>query len=204
MTTMLRRILSKAGLGCAALALMSVTGCYGTFHEVVDPCYPERYNCKAREEVNAFRNMQEANGTAIEQTLYAHYFMPGEAKLNDGGIAFLERITHRRPSPETTIYIQTAQNTYDLDFNQNAGQVAQKRTDLDNARKALVEQFVKMSRPDVAFNIVTGANPGKEGINGLEIATGVRNIRRTARGYYLIPGFQETGSTGGSGGGSQE
>ena len=101
-TTMHKRILSKAGLGGAALALMSVTGCYGTFHEVVDPCYPERYNCKAREEVRAYRDMQESNGTAIEQTLYYHYFEPGQAKLNDGGIAFLERVTHRRPSPETT------------------------------------------------------------------------------------------------------
>lgn len=202
---MLGRILSKAGLGCAALAVLSVTGCYGTFHEVVDPCYPERYNCKAREEVRAFREMQEANGTAIEQTLYVHYFEPGKASLNDGGIAFLERVSHRRPAPETTIWIQSAQNTYDLDFTKEAGTIAQKRTDLDNARKALVEQFLKVARPDVAFNVVTGANPGREGINALEIATGVRNIRRTARGYYLIPGFQESGGSGaGGGGGSQE
>jgi len=204
MTTMLGRILSKAGLGCAALALLSVTGCYGTLHEVVDPCYPERYNCKAREEVRAYRDMQEANGTAIEQTLFVHYFEPGKATLNDGGIAFLERVSHRRPAPEATVWIQTAQNTYDLDFNREAGTVAQKRNDLDNARKELVERFLKVARPDVTFTVVAGANPGKEGINGLEIATGVRNIRRTARGYYLIPGFQEAGSAGGGGGSSQE
>jgi hypothetical protein len=200
---MLKRILSKAGLGCAALALMSVTGCYGTFHEVVDPCYPERYNCKARESVTAYRNMQEANGTAIEQTIYAHYFKPGEAVLNDAGVAFLERITHRRPQPESTIYIQTAQNTYDLDYRQ-ADQLTQRRTELDNARKAHVEQFVKAVRPDVTFNVVTGVNPAREGINGLEISYAVRDIRRSSRGYFLIPGFQQAGGGGGTGSSPQE
>jgi len=200
MTTMLRRILSKAGLGCAALALMSVTGCYGTFHEVVDPCYPERYNCKAREEVRALRDMQEANGTAIEQTLYVHYFKPGSAELNDAGVAVLERLSHRRPAPETTIFVQTAQNTYDLDYRQPE-QLAQRRNELDNTRKAQVEQFLRVARPDVNFTVVAGANPGREGINGNEAATSVRNIRRTARGYFLIPGFQEAGGGGGGGGG---
>jgi len=202
MTTMLRRILSKAGLGCAALALMSVTGCYGTFHEVVDPCYPERYNCKAREEVGALRDLQEQNGTAIEQTLYVHYFKPGAAELNDAGVAFLERVSHRRPAPETTIYVQTAQNTYDLDYRQ-ADQLATRRNDLDNARKAQVEAFLRVARPDVTFTVVGGANPGREGINALEAATAVRNIRRTARGYFLIPGFQESGGGGGGGGGQE-
>jgi len=200
MTTMRKSYLSKAGLGTAALALMSVTGCYGTFHEVVDPCYPERYTCKAREEVNSFRELQIANGTAIEQTLYVHYFKPGSAELNDSGVAFLTRAANRRPMPDSTLFIQTAQNSYDLDY-RNPETYTSTRRDIDAKRKTEVERFLRAERPDFTFTVVAGVNPAHEGINAAEIGTGVRNIRRTARGYFLIPGFQEAGGGGGGGGG---
>ncbi len=197
MTTMLRSILNKAGAGCAVLALISVTGCHGTYSEIVDPCYPERYNCKSREAVREIREVQIQNGLAAEQTMYVHYFKPGSEELNDGGVAFLSRIANRRPAPESTIYIQTAQNTYDLDY-RKPEEYNSKRKELDEKRKVSVDKFLKLERPDVAFTLVTN-NPGRVGINGREAAQSVRDIRRSARGYFIIPGFQDTGGAGGGG-----
>jgi hypothetical protein len=199
MTTMLRNVITKAGWAGALLSLLSVTGCYGTFHEVVDPCYPERYNCKAREAVSELRSTQVQNGTNYEQTLYVHHFNPASESLHPGGVAHLQRLANRRPAPETTIYVQTAQNNYDLDF-KKPEEYASKRKELDEKRKAEVEKYLKSERPDVAFNVVL-SNPAKLGITGSEGRTAVRNIRSTSRGYFMIPGFQDTG--GGGGGGSE-
>lgn len=199
LTTMLRNTIHKAGWAMALLSLVSVTGCYGTFHELVDPCYPERYNCKAREEVNDYRNAQVQNGLILEQTLFVHHFNPASEMLHPGGVALLQRLANRRPYPESVVYIQTAQNNYDLDF-KKPEEYANKRKELDEKRRVEVEKFLKMERPDVNFTVVV-SNPPKVGISGAEGRAAVNNIRGTARGYFMIPGFQDTGGGGGSGGG---
>ena len=108
---MRRNVLTKTAWAGALLGMLSVTGCYGTFHEVVDPCYPERYNCKAREEVNDLRNVQVQNGLMYEQTMFVQHFNPASETLHPGGVAHLQRLANRRPAPESVIYLQTAQNT---------------------------------------------------------------------------------------------
>lgn len=198
MTTMLRNVIKKAGWAVALLSLVSVTGCYGTFHEVVDPCYPERYNCKAREAVHDLRSTQVANGLVYDQTLFVHHFNPASETLHPGGVAQLQRLANRRPAPETTIYLQSAQNTYDLDF-KKPEEYASKRKELDDKRKKEVENFLKMERPDVTFTVVM-SNPAKVGISGTEGRAAVNNMRSSAMGYFMIPGFQ--GGGGGSGGGN--
>lgn len=187
----------KAGWAMALLSLVSVTGCYGTYHELVDPCYPERYNCKAREEVNDLRNMQTQNGLMYEQTLFVHHFNPASEALHPGGVALLQRLANRRPAPETVVYLQTAQNNYDLDY-KKPEEYASKRKELDEKRKLEVEKFLKMERPDVNFTVVL-SNPAKLGISGQEGRAAINNVRSTARGYFMIPGFQDSGGGGGGG-----
>lgn len=196
---MLRFTIHKAGWAIALLSLVSVTGCYGTFHELVDPCYPERYSCKAREEVNDYRNAQVQNGLILEQTLFVHHFNPASEQLHPGGVALLQRLANRRPAPENVVYLQTAQNNYDLDF-KKPEEYASKRKDLDDKRRVEVEKFLKMERPDVNFTVVV-SNPPKVGISGPEGRAAVNNVRGTARGYFMIPGFQDSSGGGGSGGG---
>lgn len=198
---MLRNVMTKTAWAGALLGVLSVTGCYGTFHELVDPAYPERYNCKAREEVNALKEAQVQNGIIYEQTLYVHHFDPASATLNPGGVAQLQRLANRRPTPETTVYFQTAQNSYDLDF-KKPEEYASKRQELDSKRKVAIENFLKMERPDIAFNVVL-SNPAKLGMSGAEGNAAIRNVRTTARGYFMIPGFQDAGGGGGGSGGGQ-
>lgn len=198
---MRRNVLTKTAWAGALLGVLSVTGCYGTYHELVDPSYPERYSCKAREEVREITNLQIQNGLMYEQTLYVHHFNPASDELNAGGVAQLQRLANRRPAPESTIYIQTAQNSYDLDF-KKPEEYSSKRKDLDSKRKVSVENYLKMERPDVAFTVVL-SNPAKLGMSGAEGNASIRNIRGTSRGYFMIPGFQDTGGSGGGGGGGQ-
>ena len=150
---MRRRIIHQAGWAMALVSLVSVTGCYGTFHEVVDPCYPERYNCKAREEVHELRNVQVQNGLMYEQTMFVHHFNPASETLHPGGVAHLQRLANRRPAPESVIYLQTAQNSYDLDY-KKPEEYASKRKELDDKRKQEIEKFMKMERPDVTFPVI--------------------------------------------------
>jgi hypothetical protein len=199
MTTMRRSVLTRTGWAGALMGVLSLSGCYGTFHEIVDPCYPERYNCKAREAINDLRQAQINNGLIYEQTLYVHHFNPASETLNAGGIAQLQRLANRRPAPETVIYLQTAQNSYDLDY-KKPEEYASKRDELNAKRKQEIEKFLKMERPDVAFNVVV-SNPAKLGISGAEGNASIRNARGTSRGYFMIPGFQDTGGGGGGGGG---
>jgi hypothetical protein len=134
-----------------------------------------------------------------EQTLYVHHFNPGSETLHPGGVAHLQRLANRRPAPEAVVYLQTAQNSYDLDY-KKPDEYASKRKDLDDKRKQEVEKFLKMERPEVAFTVVV-ANPGKVGLSGAEGRAAIRDVRNTARGYFMIPGFQDSGGGGGSGGG---
>mgnify|MGYP007071090233 CR=1 FL=1 len=97
---MLRNVMTKTAWAGALLGVLSVTGCYGTFHEIVDPCYPERYNCKAREAVHNLTATQIQNGLMYEQTMFVHHFNPSESSLNAGGVAHLQRLANRRPAPE--------------------------------------------------------------------------------------------------------
>lgn len=184
---MLRQSVSTTAWAAALLGVLSITGCYGTFHEVVDPCYPERYNCKARESVADMRQMQVQNGLAYEQTLYVHHFNAGSESLNPGGVALLSRLANRRPVPESTIYLQTAQNSYDLDF-KKPEEYASKRRDLDDKRKTEIEKFLKMERPDLTFSVVV-SNPAKLGMSGAEGGKAISDIKASASGTYLIPGF---------------
>jgi hypothetical protein len=199
LTTMLRNAIHRAGWAMTLLSLVSATGCYGTFHEVVDPCYPERYNCKAREEINDLRAAQVQQGLIYEQTLFVHHFNPASETLHPGGIALLQRLANRRPEPEAVIYLQTAQNNYDLDY-KKPEEYASKRKELDDKRKLEIEKFLKMERPDVNFTVVV-SNPAKVGISGAEGRAAVTNVRSTARGYFMIPGFQDSGGSGGGGSG---
>ncbi|HQR41249.1 MAG TPA: hypothetical protein PLX97_01165 [Gemmatales bacterium] len=191
---MLRCVLTKTVWAAALLGVLSTTGCYGTFHEIVDPCYPERYNCKAREAVHNLSAAQVQNGLMYEQTMFVHHFNPAESSLNAGGVAHLQRLANRRPAPESTIYLQTAQNSYDLDY-KKPEEYANKRKELDEKRKVAIEAYLKSERPDVTFTVVL-SNPAKVGLSGAEGNASIRNVRGTSRGYFMIPGFQDSGGGG--------
>ena len=84
-------ITRAAGLVAGAAAVAG-GGCY--YRDVVDPCWPERYNYVARQEVNAAFAPQVQNGHVLDQTVWNYDFEEGTDRLTAGG---LERVAYLCP-----------------------------------------------------------------------------------------------------------
>jgi hypothetical protein len=98
---------------CGAALLAGGVGCYH-WREIVDPCYPQRYEYMARQEVHAAFTPQVQNGHVLDQTVWNYEFEAGTEKLTPGGLDHLAYLARRRPHPDGLVYLQTAQDvTYD-------------------------------------------------------------------------------------------
>lgn len=192
---------SKALAAGLASLLAGLAGCTGTYYDVVDPCYPQRYNCKARGEVVEPLNTQAANGLALEQTLYNHYFAEGTDDLLPGGKDLLVRIARRRPMPEPMVYVQAANDGKILN-NQNLDEIAAQRKELNEKRVKAVTAFLKAIRPDFAFTVAVH-DPSRVGIDAMEGMQSVRDMHSSAIGNMPLQGpGGVSGSSGGSSGGT--
>src|SRR5205085_6843273 len=137
----MKGFITKAWHGlCLSGGLLAFAGCFPCYHNVVDPCYPERYEAMARTETNQAFGTQVQNGHVLDQTIWNSYFEAGTAKLTLGGIDHLIYLARRRPAPDTTVYVQTAQ---DVAYNPAApDQLVKARTTLDAERAAAVQRFL--------------------------------------------------------------
>ncbi len=187
--------------GVLATGMVSITGCVGTYSDIVDPCYPERYNCMARGSVVEPQKTMDTNGTALEQTVYNYHFREGSDELLPGGKSLLIRLARRRPQPETQIYVQTT-NDESVLSNRNLEEIGPKRKELNEKRVKVVAEFLKAIRPDVGFTI-TIHDPAKIGIFSEEARTAVRDMHNSAVGNMQLqgPGGVSAGGGGGSAGG---
>jgi hypothetical protein len=164
--TLERRSLPMNGFGRKALqagclaACAAVAGC--TYNDVVDPCWPQRYNCMAREEVNTPFATQASNGMVLDQTVWNYHFAEGKADLNVMGKEHLDRLARRRPGPVPELYVQTAH-----DIKAPIDQLAAERTKLDAARMKAVTDYVAAVRADVPFKVAVH-DPSPVGLNGYE------------------------------------
>src|SRR5438874_2318404 len=149
-------------------ALVGSLGCYG-YRDLVDPCYPERYKYASRKELHEAFAPQVQNGHVLDQTVWNYMFEPGTDKLTAGGLDHLAYLARRRPEPDCTIYLQTAQ---DLAYDAAAPEkLVDTRRDLDalprRGRAVLRAADRVAGRP--------GAGPGRTGP-----AAGGRGGRRGA------------------------
>jgi|SRR6516165_6235649 hypothetical protein len=94
-------------------SLLLLAGC-AAYRDVVDPCWPERYNSMARHSVNEANNAQSFNGHVLDQTVWNYHFEHDPrtgaptAKLTAAGIEHLNYISRRRPAADTHIFLATA------------------------------------------------------------------------------------------------
>jgi hypothetical protein len=128
---------------CLASGLAAATGCCG-YYDVVDPCYPARYNYAARKEVCEARYPQVHNGHVLDQTVWNWHFEPNGDKLTPGGMDHLIYLIRRRPCPDQKIYLATAgveeiQPGYDP---KEPEKFAQARSELDAKRTLALQKFV--------------------------------------------------------------
>ena len=180
-------------LGCSSA--LAGGGCY-TYRQVVDPCYPERYWCMARNEVNAAFAPQVANGHVLDQTVWNYHFEPGSATLTPGGLVHLAYLARRRPHADPVVFLQTAQDiTYDP---ANPGNLPVTRQNLDARRVAAVKSYLAAEtaggRP-TPFEVVVHNPPPDTGLAAVPVDNSIRQL-------YITPRAVLPRSAGGGGGGA--
>jgi hypothetical protein len=130
------RWLAAAGM---AGALATTQGC-DVYRNLADPCYPERYEYAARAEDNAAFKPQVVNGHVLDQTIWNYQFEYGSDRLTPGGMEQLAYLARRRPCPDPTIYLQTAE---DVAYDPAApARFADARAALDNKRILAIQNYL--------------------------------------------------------------
>jgi hypothetical protein len=141
----MKRFIARTVGAAGLLGLAGLLGCCG-YKDVVDPCYPQRYNWQAQEEVCEPLGTQVNNGHILDQTLWNHYFETGKARLNAGGRDKLDQLVQRRPYPDKDIYLATAHDiTYQPDA--PAETYVQARSKLDSERTEAVRKYLAAVTP---------------------------------------------------------
>src|SRR5262249_22803772 len=108
---------ASGSVGCVSTGSSGCGGAGGggggdgaRYRNYYDPCYPERYNGAAGDEVLAAFGPQVNNGIALNQTVFNWHFEPGSDVLNPAGRAKLDSLATARPEPNPKIYVQVARD----------------------------------------------------------------------------------------------
>src|SRR5437764_3648582 len=130
-----------AGL-CLGTGFTTVVGC-AQYRQMVDPCWPERYNAEARMSVRETFGAEVHNGHVLDQTVWNYHFAVDPRtggptdKLNAAGMEHLKYLVRRQPVPDPNLYLQTAQDVPGA-VALPPDKLAQARSDLDNKRIAAI------------------------------------------------------------------
>lgn len=176
---------------CLACGLGASTGCWGC-RDLVDPCYPSRYNFAARQEVCAAIAPQVQNGHVLDQTIWNYHFEVGKAVLTPGGMDHLNYLIRRRPCPDPVIFLATAQ---DIGYDAAApDKFVEARADLNKRRQKAITDYVGAQTSNrLVVQVEDDHNPAETYMNGM-------NMHQSTNKW--TPSFQGTVGTGGSSGGS--
>jgi hypothetical protein len=185
-------------LGGAA-ALGSGLGCY---RDLVDPCYPDRYQYMARQEVRAAIAPQVQNGHVLDQTVWNYHFEAGTDKLTPGGQNHLAYLARRRPAPDTMIYLQTA---LDVPYDPaKPEETVQKRAKLDNERTAAVQKFLQAQTDGrgLVFHVAVH-DPSEVGIAARPVIQSLNRMYDGAQGMLGTVGAAAGAGASSNGGGGR-
>src|SRR5262249_15117812 len=103
-------LITKALAGAGLLCVVGCCSTCGNYHDLVDPCYPQRYEAMARHELHDAEAPQMENGHLLDQTVWDDHFEPGTDKLTPGGLEHLKTIARRRPHADPLVFVQAAQD----------------------------------------------------------------------------------------------
>ena len=192
----MKGIIAKTVTAAAfAAGLLGLTGgCH--YYDLVDPCYPQRYEYAARVEVNQAFSPQVHNGHVLDQTVWNYEFEPGSARLTHGGEEHLAYLARRRPLPDPTVYLQVAQDIlYDPKAPDKFGET---RVKLDTERAQAIQAYLaaQTSGRNLTFNVVMH-DPAEVGISAVTAGTSVRTMQFISQGVLV-----RTGGSGAPGGGA--
>ena len=201
-----------AGL-CLGTGITALVGCH-QYRQLVDPCWPERYNAEARMSVRNTFGAQAHNGHVLDQTMWNYHFevdpktgVPTD-RLNAAGTQHLQYLARRQPVPDPKLYLQTAQEIPDS-AKLSPDKLGQARSDLDNKRIASIQRYLAgmMSGRGtaVAFEVAIH-DPAEVGIPATPIggsgSAGNPKVPGSINQLYgNFKGSLDSGAGGGSGGG---
>lgn len=135
----MKGIRAKSLAGLALASGIAASGC-SNVQKCVDPCWPQRYNAVARQEVISAFAPQVQNGHILDQTVYNYQFEPGTDRLNASGMDQLDTLLRRRPMPDPRIFLATSR---DLSYDPgNPEAMVDSRRELDNKRAAAIQKYV--------------------------------------------------------------
>jgi hypothetical protein len=197
------------------LCLTGLAGC-ACYRDIVDPCWPERYNYLARASVNEANNAQAYNGHVLDQTIWNYHFehdpktgAPTD-RLNPAGIEHLRYLSRRRPVPDARLYLATAQDLPGLATMPAEG-ILKMRSELDSRRIASIQEFLTSQTSGHIPFTVEVHDPAEVGIAALQITGSMPPVlpRPVVGGYQkfqdsfqgVLP-LQSGTSAGGAGAGA--
>lgn len=183
-------------MACLAGGL-AAGGCI-PYRNMVDVCYPQRYNVTARREVVDSFAPQVQNGHVLDQTIWNYHFDKGSDKLNAMGLSKLQYLTRRRPQPDPNVFLATATDvTYDAEHPET---MAESRRDLDSKRVASIQRYLQsqMAGRSMAFEIMVH-DPFEVGESASKASS---SIRRVVAPSLSGPAGTMTSGAGGAGVGS--
>ena len=203
----------RTGAAVALTALgISALGCHSThertslsdrYDNVVDPCWPQRYNSQARDEVIAPFAAQAANGEIISQTIWNYHFETTSEKLTPAGVEALDTIVRKRPSPDGSVFVQTARDiAWDAD---KADRFAADRAALDAKRIATVQKYLaaQAAAKGTTFTVVA-LDPADPAFYARYPGNAIQQLPGQYRPTLnMSSGSGSGGSSGGSSGGGQ-
>lgn len=200
----MKGIITKKVCGaCLAGGLVALAGCH-EYNNVVDPCYPQRYNYIAQHEVCEPIAAQVNNGHILDQTIWNDMFQKeAPTKLTKGGEEKLLYLARRRPSPDPVIYLATAQ---DITFNPDAAPdaFAQARTKRDNERIASIQNYLAAQTAGRGLNFqVLVHDPAEPYQSAIKMGAVIATNNLSFTGSRTASGQQVSGGVGAgiSGGG---
>ncbi len=188
-----------SALCVAGGGLLGIGGCV-TYRDLVDPCYPQRYEYAARQEVKASFGPQVNNGHILDQTVWNYDFDAGTATLNGSGRDHLVYLARRRPCPDGTIYLQVA---HDIPYDPAAPEhYAEARNNLDAKRMQAILDFLNAQTAgrNVSFTVVRH-DPAEVGLSAVSMNLSVRNNQNASQGTLIRPGGGGGGGAAPAGGG---
>ncbi len=186
---------------CATGGLAVVGGC-DCYRNLVDPCYPERYEYAARQEVISAFAPQVQNGHFLDQTVWNYHFEPGTEKLTPGGMEQLIHLARRRPYPDCTLYLATA---HDVLYDPAApNKYEEQRASLDQHRIQSIQTYLaaETSGRHLNFEVVVH-DPPEMGLAAEPVGTSSGRPGIIGKMYLSFQGTRGgTGAPGATGGGA--
>src|SRR5262249_19544557 len=142
----MKGFVKATALGLCLGTGFTLVGC-AEYRQMVDPCWPERYNAEARMSVRETFGAQAHNGHVLDQPVWNYHFevdprtgIPTD-KLNAAGMEHLKYLARRLPTPDPNLFLQTAQEVPG-GATLAPEKWAQARSELDNKRVAAVQKYL--------------------------------------------------------------